>query len=168
MAPVSFFDRISYRIKVGLITLLAFLALALVASNQAAPDSQNLFSLKRLQEKTFMSLKLTPTDRLDYTSSLLGTRLEEIERLVRDGKTWFLWSASLRYGATAGQAVDLIKNYSLKDKIGPVQNQFREHQRVLRALDKMVPRNQDHEDWKFIQDDINYLEAYLRELEEIK
>lgn len=155
------------RTKIGLSLLLAVLVLLIIASDKATPDSTLTFGLKRLQEKIFLSLKPTPEAKADYYLALLDKRLEELKGLVKNKRSWYLWSASLRYSATAGELTDLVLQNNLTDKVGIMTAQFKNHQQVLRAAVDNYPDAYSQEDWKFLQDDINYLELYLEKLKSL-
>jgi len=158
-----------FRIQLGLIILLALVALFLLFSMRASPDSPLLFALKRVQENSFLQLKSDPRERIDYMSSLLNSRLEELQNVVKNKNYGYVLKASLRYSTLAGRITELIEANNLADKALETKNQFLNHQKILDALYVAYPKNiPDNWEWKYIQDDFNYLKLYLDKLAEVK
>lgn len=157
------------RIQLGAIIILAVFAISLLLSQKANPDMPQLFALKRVQEKAFLKLKSTPWDKVDYMSTLLETRLEELQNVVKNKSYGDVLKASLRYSTLAGQITDLIVANNLTEKVEAARNQFLSHQKILDALYVAYPKNiPDNVEWKYIQDDFNYLGLYLDKLEKVK
>ena len=158
-----------FRIQLGLIIILSFLALSLLLSLKANPDVPPFFALKRLQEKAFLKLKSTPQDRVDFMSRLLDSRLEELQNVVKNKNYTYVLRSSLRYSSLAGEIADLVVTNNLTDKVPGIKQQFLNHQKLLDELYVAYPKNiPDNVEWKYIQDDFNYLGLYLDKLEEIK
>ncbi|MBI2017678.1 hypothetical protein HYS92_01360 [Candidatus Daviesbacteria bacterium] len=160
--------KMQTRIQVILIVILAITALSLILSQSAAPDNPLLFSLKRVQEKIYLNFKSNPTDKLDYMSSLLDARLAEIAAILDHKSYDFLLPSSLRYSTTAGQITDLIIANNLKDKVAAVKTQFTNHKKILNDLYVAYPKNTQNLEYKYLEDDINYLNIYLDKLSEVK
>ena len=157
------------RVQLGAIIILSFLAISLLISQKAAPDAPPFFALKRVQEKVFLKLKSNAGDRIDYMSSLLDSRLEELQSVEKNKNYDYILSSSLRYSASAGQITELVTTNNLTDKVDTIKNQFLNHQKLLDALYVAYPKNiPDNWEWKYIQDDFNYLGLYLDQLKEIK
>ena len=158
-----------YRIQLGLIIILALVALSLLLSLKANPDMPPFFALKRIQEKAFLRFKSTAESRVDYMSTLLDSRLEELQNVVKNKNYDYVLRSSLRYSTLAGQITDLIVSNNLTDKIEAVRNQFLNHKKLLDTLYVAYPKNiRDNVEWKYIQDDFNYLNLYLDKLANIK
>jgi len=154
------------KIKLGAIVILAILALSLIFSQKASPDSP-LFSLKRLQEKAFMKLKGSPEEKLNYMSTLLDYRLLELQNIIDNKSFSYMWTTSLRYSTLAGQMTDLILANNMGDKKDGIKKQFAEHKKVLNNLYVVYPKNTENIEYKYIEDDINYLNLYLDKLSKI-
>lgn len=158
-----------YRIQLGLIIGLIIIVISLILSQNANPDLGPFWSLKRAQEKIYLNFRNSPQDKIDYMSGLLNVRLNEMNHLVNSKSYGYVLSASSRYSTLAGQITDLIIANNLKDRVPAITAQFIEHQAVLYDIYVIYPKNiPDNEDWKFIQDDINYLKIYLDKLSEVK
>ncbi len=153
--------------KKVLIVILTVVAGSLFLSNQASPDSL-LFGVKRLQEKVFMNISQTPEKKVDYYMSLLDKRLEEIDYLVKNKQSNYLWSASLRYSTSAGEISKLIVDNNLTSYASKAITKFKSHQIVLKNLDETFPNHYNVEEWKYLQDDSNYIDLYINQLSQIQ
>ena len=148
---------------------MAVLALSLLLSLKANPDMPPFFALKRAQEKAFLRLKSNAESQVDYMSSLLNSRLEELQNVVNHKNYDYVLRSSLRYSTLAGQITDLIVANNLTDKVEGIKKQFLNHQKLLDELYVAYPKNiPDNVEWKYIQDDFNYLGLYLDQLEKVK
>lgn len=156
--------KIKSRVQLGLIIILTLFILSLLLAQKASPNLPPFFGLKRLQEKVFLKLKSTPEDRVDYMSSLLDLRLEELQNVFNAKSYGYILPSALRYSTLAGQITDLIVDNNLTDKVGTIKNQFLNHQKIVDALYVAYPKNTDDWEWKYIQDDFNYLRLYLDKL----
>lgn len=155
--------------KLTAIIILAVSAILLVASNNANPDRID-YGFKRAQEKLFLSLKFTPSQKIDYYDSLLSKRLKELEYLTNNKKTYLLWQSSLRYAATAGEVTDVIINNNLHDKANQFVEKFKQHQEIVNNLLTNYPGDLDpmEENSKFLTDAINSLTSYIDKLSQVK
>lgn len=151
------------RVKLLITAGLLILAFSILLSDRAIPNSENLYDLKRLQEKIFMAVKTNPRDKKDYYDILLDKRLKELVAIVENGQYDYVLTSSLRYSTTAGRLTELIIDHQIKDSISATQNKFREHQETIKKLASSYPSD-ENERGKFIQDDFNYLEIYLSQL----
>lgn len=157
------------KLQLGAILVLAVFALSLILSQTASPDFPPLWGLKRIQEKVFLNFKSSPEQRIQYLSFLLDKRLDELSKVVKNKNYDHVLNASLRYSTTAGQITELIIANNLKESLDSTKQQFLTHQKALDDVYVLYPKNiPDNEEWKYIQDDINYLEIYLDKLSEVK
>ena len=149
------------KIQLGLIAILVISALSLILSQSASPDFPPLFALKRIQEKAFLSLKSNPSDRVDYMNILLDRRLDELNSQVRRQSYGYILPSALRYFSTAGQITEAIISQNLKDQVASQIQKFNNHGEVLQKIYVLYPKNTDNVEYKYIEDDINYLELYI-------
>lgn len=156
------------KFQIGLIIILLVSAASLILSQNANPDVPLLFGLKRVQEKAFLTLKTNPTEKTEYLSLLLNSRLKEFENLIKNESYSYLWSSSIRHSTFAGQITEIITANNLTDMVGPVRKQFEDHKNKLNAMYVAYPKNTDNVEWKYILDAINYLNAYLDKLSNLK
>lgn len=154
------------RIKIFLIAVLIISALALIGSRSANPYDEALFGLKRVQEKVFLKLKSDPVDRVNYLSALLDERLEEFENVIENKN--HIWDSSLRYSTFAGQITNLITENNLRSKLPEIRKQFEEHKAKLYEMYVIYPKNTGDGEYKYIEDAINYLNAYLEKLASVR
>lgn len=152
------------KVQVGLIIILATVALSLILSQNSNPNMPPFFALKRIQEKAFLSFKNDPKDKLEYLRRLLNNRLEELANIVKNENYTHVLKASLRYSTTAGQITDLILANGMDEYLDSTKQQFLDHQKVLNEVYVIYPKNTDNLEYKYIEDDINYLKIYLDKL----
>jgi hypothetical protein len=155
-----------YRLKVGTAIFLFVISLALILSNSADPSSELLFNLKRFQEKNFLSHKNNPEDKVNYYFVLLERRLKEIEDLRSSQNNIYMSPASLRYSTTAGELTDYLFQNGLAQYKDVTLEKFKKDQEKLTFLLDSFPREQGDE-WKYIEDDINYLKIYSERLQKL-
>lgn len=161
-------DKITkVRIQLGTILILAVFALSLIFSQSATPDNQLLFGLKRIQEKVY--LKLSGSEgRLVYMKILLDKRLVELDKMVRAESYCCILNAAQRYSTLAGQITETIESNNMKDKASSIIEQFQAHKKVLQETYRVYPKNMDNFEYKYIEDDINYLDLYLDKLTKLQ
>lgn len=156
--------NIKTKIQLGLIFVLVILVLSLILSRKASPDFSPLWALKRIQEKAFLSFQSNPKDKIEYMRALLSIRLRELQDVFNHKNYNYILPASLRYSTTAGQITDLIIANNLTGQVDEVKKQFLSHEKILHDLYVAYPKNFDDEEYKYIEDDINYLNLYLDKL----
>lgn len=152
------------KIQLGAIIILCLLVISLVLSQRANPDAPLMFNLKRIQEKIFLKLKSSPEKQVDYMSNILESRLQELANEVNSKNYGFVLPAASRYSTLAGQITDLVVGNNLTNKVAAIRSQFLEHQKILNDLYVIYPKNTDNVEYKYIQDDYNYLSLYLDKL----
>lgn len=147
---------------------MAVIAVSLLFSIKANPDFPTLFALKRVQEKVFLRFKSSPEARIDFMSNLLDSRLSELQN-VFDHKSYdYILPAASRYSTLAGQITALVVANNLTDKVNFIRNQFLSHQKIIEAIYVAYPKNTDNVEYKYIQDDYNYLGLYLDQLAKVR
>src|SRR3990172_11929828 len=140
-------------------SLILIFVLLVLNTGIAMPDSQPLYNLKRLSEKTQLGLKSNQKNKLDYQYKLLDERLRELEFIVETGNSQYVLTTSLRYSTTAGQITELIINNNLKGESQKAKEKFGNHLQVVKDLPAKYPKAD--EEVKFIIDDVNYLTTYV-------
>lgn len=162
-------QRVAQRTKLVAIIILSLLAILLLASGSANPDRID-YVFKRAQEKLFLNLKFTSSQKVDYYETLLTNRLKELEYLTTNKKTYLLWQSSLRYAATAGEVTNLIVNNNLKDQTTQFIDIFKKHNQAINDLLTIYPGDLDptEKNWKFLEDAKNYLDLYIEKLSQVK
>ncbi len=147
------------KIIVFLFSLLIIFILLLLNISVAKPTNRPFYSLLRLYEKTQLSLKSDPKDKLNYQYELLDKRLGELDFIVRNGYSPYILTSSLRYSTTAGQITELIVNNNLKDESQKAKNKFETHMLIVKDLSNKYLKNDG--EIKYVIDDINYLQKYI-------
>src|SRR5882724_564056 len=143
-----------------IIILFLLVGASLFLANLSMPDS-TLYPLKRLEEKVVLKSKITPSDKLAYNVVLLDRRLTEMAYIVQNREYEYYYSSSLRYATTAGDSTNLILANFLKSQASSTNKIFKKHQVTLK---KFLVQKENHDEWKFVQDDINYLIIYSNKL----
>lgn len=154
------------RLKLGLIVLLIILSVILLNFNKITPDTRFLYSFKRLNENIYLSLKPSPSQRLDYLFDLLEERRNELEYVVEKGKSQYVLKSAQRYSTIAGKITELIVKNNLYDQAKIAQEKFRTHLPIIAGLITKYPKQDD--EIKFVKDDVNYLKLYLEKLQTLK
>lgn len=168
LAYSNIFMKIIIRqIKILLSILFVIFIVSFLLSQNANPNSLFLYNLKRLQEKTILKLMVSPQNNLGYQTKLLEKRLNEIVTITNLNEHSFILKSSLRYSTTAGQITEYILKNNMRDNISSTQDILKRHHDVLQAVVDKYPKDLDVE-WKFIQDDINYIDIYSKMLRQSK
>ena len=71
----------------------------------------------------------------------------------------------MRYSTNAGEITESIIKNDMKQNIPATLDLFSQHSEIFKGLLEKYPKELN-EEWKYIQDDINYLEIYSRMLNE--
>lgn len=145
--------------KQTLLIIIGILLFIILVSPKANPDSPELFKIKRLQEKMFFAVQPSPSRKATYYLSLLDTRAQELDNLVKNNSYSYILSSSLRYSTTAGKLTELILQNGLQKLIPSTLEKFKSHQKLFKSLLTDYP-TEENDSWKFLQDDINYLTIY--------
>jgi hypothetical protein len=156
------------KIQLGAIGALVVIVISLLMSQSANPDFPPLFSLKRIQEKAYLSLKTTPQSKVDYMRNLLNTRLEELSNQVNSESYDYILPSAQRYSTLAGQITELVISNNMKDEVKNIKEQFSDHLKTLNSIYVKYPKNTDNKEYKYIEDDINYLKIYSDKLNSSK
>lgn len=151
------------KIELAAIILISILTVTLLYSDKIQPSNVEFYTIKRLQEKVFLSIKNSPTDKINYYNQLLDKRLEEFIFLVNNKDYDYFYTASLRYATTAGLMVEIIKSDNLNSVVKTTLAKFKDHQKIIQKIYDSYP-HAENDRGKFIQDIYNYLEIYISKL----
>jgi hypothetical protein len=154
--------------KVVVIIILLVLMGQLIFNDQINPGFPFLYSAKRIEEKAFLKLKVSPEAKVDYYTLLLENRIRELENLVDNGSYGQVLNSALRYSATAGEVTNLISQNGLKPQAQKTLTQLTIHQQRLQTILDKYPKDVDgNVEYKYIIDDQNYLKAYTDQLKKL-
>ncbi len=148
--------------KAYLLTAIFFLLLiggGLFIAQGAMPDSP-FYVLKRFEEKLIMSFRLKSADKISYGLTLLKRRLQEIDYVTGKKEYDLFSSTSLRYSTQAGDITQLVSDFNFEPR-KEILDTFQNDQVKIKDI---LSRKDDKEDWKYIEDSINYLTIYLNKL----
>lgn len=123
------------------------------------------YGLKRLKEKISLALLFYSKDKkADYYKKLVSSRLAELKFVVDKKDMANFENATTRYFTTVGQFADfLTKNGTADQKSQAVRN-LSLHTPVLEDL-RDTFGGQEKAEWRFMQDDINYVKMYTDQLQ---
>ncbi len=168
--------KIKFILLVSLILTLNFLSfsstnLASASSGVPTVDYETVnpkdglsYGTKRLKEKIIMAVyTLFPNKKADYYLKLSNSRLAELKYIVdnNDGENFEV--ATKRYFTTIGQYSEYLNSKNLNDKMLAAKENLKNHGPVLEVLrDTFDPTTAQ---WRFVQDDINYLKNYSDSLQ---
>lgn len=144
------------------LSFLVILVLFIMNVGIAKPNSQPFYNVKRLYEKKQLSFKSTPEAKLNYLYQLLDERLSELVFIVKTGNSRYVLTTSLRYSTTAGQITELIIQNNLKNEAPKAKEKFENQLLIVKDLPQKYPKDDD--EIKYIIDDANYLEIYIKQL----
>ena len=153
------------QLKIIFTLVLAVFIICLLLSWSAIPSAPFTFKLKRLQEKIQLYLRVDPESSLDYQINLLSRRKDDIVSVVNIAEYSYILTSSLRYSTNAGEITESIIKNDMKQNIPATLDIFSQHSEIFKGLLEKYPKELN-EEWKYIQDDINYLEIYSRMLNE--
>lgn len=161
----TYFSKIDIAVFV-VVFLISFIASQLLfgLSNISSITGNEAF--QRIAEKVILFTKLDSVSKATYLLSLLDIRLTEVENIVNNQDYSLFMASSSRYSTTAGNLTDLVIRSKSKVLQRMVLEKFSNHQIILQKL--LQKRDAKHEDWKFIEDDVNYLHIYTDKLSKIQ
>jgi len=140
-----------------------FMILVLMFFAKDSKPDESMYKVRRLQEKMTVFTKISPQEKVEYYLSLLDKRFMEMQYVYDKKLDYFAVSTSLRYSATAGEIVEIIKKNNLSAMIPEVRENFENHKTGIKNILDSYPYT--NEKWKFFQDALNYLDLYLGQLE---
>lgn len=159
---------VSKKLVFGKFVFLALVLVSLVvtpvamAQEAVNPDNSGQYKFKRLKEKVTLMLKFSPNAKADYLTTLLNRRLSELQYIIEGDKMFYFEKATLRYATTAGQLTEEITQHNLSQKIQSTKELFQNHIPEIEQLKLNYDFNTA--EWRFVEDDINYLKTYSDQL----
>ncbi len=134
-----------------------------IVDESVNPGSDYNFILKRLKEKLIlMFLSVSVNKKANYYMKLVDVRLAELKYVVSNKDIANIQTSSQRYFSTAGQLEQYLLKNNLSNIKGLAKDLFTSHRSKLEALRDSYPY--DTSEYRFIQDDINYLKSYISDL----
>lgn len=125
------------------------------------PDNTFSYSIKRLQEKIMLLiLSLSSDAKANYYAGLTNKRLAELEYIIEKKDMGNFEVATKRYYTTLGDFYNFISKD--KDTKSLFDKRTSSHRQVLERLRDFYDGTTA--EWRFIQDDINYLSIYSEKL----
>lgn len=136
-----------------------------VTYEKVNPQDGGSYALKRLKEKAMLALlSLSKKKKAGYYNKLVGNRLAELKFIVDKKDMANFESATTRYFATAGQFVNFLVRKNLTEEKSKAHELLASHIPLLESLRDTY--NPTTAEWRFMQDDVNYVKMYINQLQE--
>lgn len=134
-----------------------------IADESVNPESDYNYILKRMKEKfILMFLSFSVDKKANYYTKLVNVRLAELKHVVSNKDIANIQTSSQRYFSTAGQLEQYLLKNNLSNTKGLAKDLFTSHISKLEVLRDTY--SYDTSEYRFIQDDINYLKSYISDL----
>lgn len=162
-----------YFVSVSALLLLAFGVLSTnvfgtggdisIEPQSVNPKDGYRYSIKRAWEKgVLFVLSVSKEKKVDYYQELLDKRLSELYKISEGKEIAQIEKGTQRYFTTAGELSEFIINHRLTGKIDSTRELFEKHLVALESFEQNF--NPSTSEWRFLEDDINYLKTYLSRL----
>lgn len=120
------------------------------------------YGVKRFKEKFFLVAAFSKNKKADYYLKLIDARLAELKYTIENKDMANFESSTQRYFTTVGQYVEHLTAKKVSYDKKAIEKRFSAHVPVLEKLRDSFAS--DTAEWRFVQDDINYLKGYLDRL----
>lgn len=119
------------------------------------------YGIKRLQEKiTLTLLSFSANKKADYYNQISNSRLAELKYIVDNKDEDNFEVATKRYFTTIGQYTEFLNTKKLDEKKVEAIKTFDKHKPILEKMRDSY--EQTRAQWRFIHDDINYVNEYSK------
>lgn len=147
-----------------LFSLFSFNILAEESSNYESinPIDGFNYGVKRFKEKFILLTKFSKNKKADYYLKLIDIRLAELKYTIENKDMANFETTTQRYFTTVGQYTDFLKNKKVSYDKSFIEKRLSEHVPVLEKLRDNFEYSTA--EYRFVQDDINYLNNYLNDL----
>ncbi len=120
------------------------------------------YVFKRVQEKMALFFAFSNENKVNNYKKLISVRLAELKYTVDNKKQAFFEKSTQRYFTTVGEFTSFLTSKNLESEYEPVKERLKSHIPVLLELrDKY---DSGTAEWRFIEDDINYIKGYINDL----
>lgn len=135
-----------------------------IAYEKVNPKDGGSYAVKRLKEKAMLALlSFSKQKKADYYNKLVGSRLAELKYVVEKKDMASFENTTTRYFATVGQFVNFLVSKNLTEEKIKVRQVLTSHIPLLESLrDRYDPTTAE---WRFMQDDVNYVQTYINQLQ---
>ena len=121
------------------------------------PDVSLLYNIKRVEEKIIVTFIFSPRQKLEYNIELLKDRFDELKYVINNKDYSLFLSSSLRYSSSVGDITNLV---TAKNLVQNKQTILQVLTQQKKEIDTLLKNDDGTNDWKFIQDDSNYITIY--------
>lgn len=134
----------------------------IVPQESVNPPDGLPYLMKRIQEKIGLFFSFSNDNKIKNYKKLVTVRLSELKFIVEKKEMAYFEQTTLRYFSTAGQFTSFLINSNKKNEFTSVRDEFKSHIPVLENLRDNY--DSTTAEWRFIQDDINYIKGYINSL----
>lgn len=120
------------------------------------------YGVKRFKEKFFLAVNFSKNKKADYLLNLTDVRLAELKYTIENKDMANFETSTQRYFTTIGQYVEHLTSKKVVYDKKIISEKLDKHTPILEKLRDSFPS--DTAEWRFVQDDINYLKNYLNTL----
>ncbi|OGE16952.1 hypothetical protein A3F00_02930 [Candidatus Daviesbacteria bacterium RIFCSPHIGHO2_12_FULL_37_11] len=158
----SFFGNVKAVQEASSGTNLVVISVRDVTYEQVNPSDGSKYLIKRIGEKINMFFSFSSKSKVKVYKKLVNVRLAELKFIIEKKEMGYFEAATKRYFTTVGQLKNLLVSSNIKSEFMPIKEELSSHISVLIKLrDSYDPSTAE---WRFVEDDINYVKGYLDEL----
>lgn len=126
------------------------------------PTDGTQYWIKRAKEKVGMFFSFSNNSKIEFQKKLTTTRLAELAYIINNKEMGYFEKATQRYFTTAGQLTDFIVEKKATHTLDSIKEVFSSHIPVLTKLRDVY--NPTTAEWRFVEDDINYIKGDILRL----
>lgn len=122
------------------------------------PDGLS-YLFKRIREKISLFMSFSDKSKIRSYKKLVAVRLAELKFIIENKEMGYFEKSTQRYFTTVGQLTELLIESNSKSEFMSAKEELLSHIPVLTALrDTYDPVTAE---WRFVEDDINYIRGYI-------
>lgn len=120
------------------------------------------YLFKRIREKITIFFSFSNERKINNYKKLVQVRLAELKFIIENKEIGYFEKSTQRYFTTAGQLTELLTNKNTKTRYDEVREMLSSHIPILSRLRDTY--NPTTAEWRFVEDDINYIKGYINSL----
>lgn len=120
------------------------------------------YLLKRVREKISMVFAFSNERKINNYKKLVQVRLAELKFVIENKEMGYFEKSTQRYFTTVGQLTEFLTNKNIMTTNQEVREMLSSHIPILSRLRDTY--NPTTAEWRFVEDDINYIKGYINSL----
>lgn len=133
-----------------------------VPKEEVNPEDGTGYWIKRIKEKLWLFFSFSDVSKLNFQKKLVNSRFSELKYIIENNQMAYFEKATQRYFTTVGQLTNFALSKKLNSEYGGVSDLLSSHLPILVSLrDKFKSTTAE---WRFVEDDINYVKGYISSL----